>query len=96
MTLRRDGPTDTGLTVRYLTVDGTARAGDGDYVAMTTGTLTFNVGEVQRSISVRVLDDATPEGKEMFYVKVYEIIGRCSTLLYWISFNVFDFDIYLQ
>ena len=50
------------VTVDYATADGTATAG-ADYTAA-TGTLSFAPGELQKTISVAVLDDAHDEGTE--------------------------------
>ncbi len=49
-------------TVRYATADGTATAGE-DY-AGTSGTLAFEAGVTERTVSVPVLDDAHDEGTE--------------------------------
>ncbi|MEC9433776.1 MAG: Calx-beta domain-containing protein [Pseudomonadota bacterium] len=53
---------DTPVTVRYATEDGTARAGQ-DYAAA-SGTLTFAAGETAKTVRVAVLDDAAHEGEE--------------------------------
>ena len=50
------------VTVDYATSDGTATAGS-DYTA-TSGTLTFAAGEMSKTVSVPVLDDAHDEGSE--------------------------------
>ena len=56
-------PTSTqSVTVQYATTNGTARAGE-DYTA-TAGTLTFDPGDVAKTVSVPVLDDAKDEGEE--------------------------------
>ena len=52
------------VTVDYATSDGTATAGS-DYTG-TSGTLTFAVGETQKTVSVPVLDDGVDEGEETF------------------------------
>ena len=52
------------VTVDYATTDGTASAGE-DYTA-TSGTLTFEAGTVEQTVSVPVLDDASDEGEETF------------------------------
>ena len=52
------------VSVDYATADGTATAG-ADYTA-TSGTLTFAVGETEKTVSVALLDDAIDEGKETF------------------------------
>ena len=51
------------VSVDYATEDGTAAAG-ADYTA-TSGTLTFAAGEMAKTVSVPVLDDAIDEGKEV-------------------------------
>ena len=61
------------VTVGYATADGSARAG-ADYEAV-SGTLSFAVGEAQRSIAVRVLDDAVDEGEETFTLSLSEAVG---------------------
>ena len=50
------------VTVAYATSDGTATAG-ADYTAA-SDTLSFAVGETQKTVSVAVLDDAHDEGDE--------------------------------
>ena len=60
VTLNR-APSGT-VTVDYATSDGTATAGS-DYTAA-SGTLTFAAGEISKTVSVPVLDDAHDEGSE--------------------------------
>ena len=50
------------VTVDYATSDGTATAGS-DYTGV-SGTLTFAAGEVAKTVSAQVLDDAHDEGSE--------------------------------
>ena len=50
------------VTVEYATSNGTATAGD-DYTA-TSGTLTFTPGDVAKTVSVPIADDAIDEGAE--------------------------------
>ena len=52
------------VTVNFATADGTAFAGS-DYVA-TSGTLTFQPGETNKTISVALIPDAAPEPDETF------------------------------
>ena len=52
----------TIVTVDYATSNGTAVA-PGDY-ATTSGTLTFNIGELSKTFAVPVLNDGTFEGSE--------------------------------
>ncbi|MFW2438053.1 MAG: FG-GAP-like repeat-containing protein, partial [Arenicellales bacterium] len=53
------------ITVDYATVDGSATDISGDYVA-TNGTLTFVPGEVLKTVSVTILDDAEAEVSETY------------------------------
>ena len=50
------------ITVDFATSNGTATAGD-DYTA-TTGTLTFSLGDVTKTVSVPILDDVVNDGQE--------------------------------
>jgi Ca2+-binding RTX toxin-like protein len=53
------------VTVNYTTADGTALVADGDYTA-TNGTLTFNPGELVKTITVGVAGDTKFEANELF------------------------------
>ena len=57
-----DRETTNTVTVEYATADGTATAGS-DYTA-TSGTLTFQPGETEKTVSVPVLEDDHDEGSE--------------------------------
>ena len=74
ISIRKDGPTNNTVTLKYQTVDGTATAGS-DYEAIVAGEITFNNGELLKEVTVRVLDDSEAEGAETFFLQVYEIIG---------------------
>jgi YVTN family beta-propeller protein len=56
------------VTVNYATADGTATAGS-DYQS-TSGTLTFNAGETQKTINVMVNGDILDEADETFLVNL--------------------------
>jgi hypothetical protein len=56
--------TDQVVTVNYSTVNGTAIAGS-DYTA-TSGSLTFNIGETSKAVSVSVRGDTAIESNETF------------------------------
>ena len=47
-----------------------------DYEYIDSGETTFNQGEVQKTIPVKIKDDIEPEGAEYFYLQVYNIIGE--------------------
>ena len=61
------------VTVDYATRDGTAKAGE-DY-EHTRGTLSFAAGELGKTVSVPVLDDALDEGEETFTLKLMNARG---------------------
>ncbi|MYG65107.1 MAG: hypothetical protein F4206_00040 [Gammaproteobacteria bacterium] len=61
------------VTVDYATADGTAVAGE-DYTA-TRGTLSFAEGELEKTVSVPILDDALDEGSETFTLRLRNAQG---------------------
>jgi hypothetical protein len=58
------------VSVNYATKDGTAKVSDNDYVA-TSGQLLFAKGETTKTISVTIKGDTKKEGKENFYVDLF-------------------------
>ena len=56
------------VTVRYRTVDGTAKAGE-DYAAA-SGRLVFAAGEIEKAVRVPVRDDAHDERRERFRLRL--------------------------
>ncbi len=63
------------VTVRYATVNGTAKSGrTGDFTA-TSGTLTFNPGQTTKAISVAVRNDTLVEPDETFFVDLSRASG---------------------
>ena len=66
--VRLSNPSHQTITVAFATADGTATAGV-DYVA-TSGTLTFNPGEITKSVSVEVTGDNVDETNETFVVNL--------------------------
>lgn len=58
---------DYPVTVSYATADGTA--GPADYAAK-SGTITFELGETTKTVSVDVAGDTTPEPAETFHVRL--------------------------
>jgi regulation of enolase protein 1 (concanavalin A-like superfamily) len=61
------------VTVRYVTSDGTAKAGS-DYVAA-AGTLTFAPGQLVKSVSVRLKPDAATELDESLFLTLSQPTG---------------------
>jgi uncharacterized protein (TIGR03790 family) len=64
--VRLSGSSAETVTVNYATVDGTALAGS-DYTA-TSGTLTFLPGQLSRTFTFTILDDADDESDEVFTI----------------------------
>ncbi|NQW48621.1 MAG: cellulose binding domain-containing protein, partial [Planctomycetes bacterium] len=62
--LSLSAPSSVPVTVRFTTVDGTAKAG-ADYAA-TTGLVTFPAGTTRQELRVAVTGDATVEPDEVF------------------------------
>ncbi len=71
-------PAGQTVTVDYATADGSAVAPD-DYVAIGTTTLTFNVGESSKPVSVTINDDAVDEPDEDFTVGLSNPSGASIT-----------------
>lgn len=62
------------ISVNYSTVDGEALA-PGDYVAG-ADTVVFAPGEVKKSVTVGIVDDAEPESVEAFTIDILGITGN--------------------
>jgi len=69
---------DQPVTMSFKTVDGTAKTGNTDYVAK-TGTLTFNPGEITKTITIDVKGDSRRENNEDFYL---DLFGLSSNALF--------------
>lgn len=61
-------PAETDITLRYATVEGTAKAGK-DY-ASRSGNLTFEAGQTRAEIVVPIKNDLLLEGNERFSLRV--------------------------
>ena len=68
-TVRLSEASSKPVTVRYATEDGTAKAWDRDYAGV-SGTLRFNPGETEKTITVLVSGDAKWELDETFSVRL--------------------------
>jgi hypothetical protein len=58
---------DRAVTLAYRTANGTATAGDNDYVSK-SGTLTFAAGQTTKTVTVVVKGDNRSEADETFYL----------------------------
>ena len=74
LTIERGGDGSDTVDVFYQTVDGIATSTSGDYQPK-TAKVTFDVGEFQKTISIMVLNDSTPEGVETFKVSLLNSTG---------------------
>jgi hypothetical protein len=70
-TVTLSAPSGQSVTVNYATADGTATQPT-DYQAIPTTTITFNPGEVAKTINVAVNGDAAVESAETFFVNLAE------------------------
>lgn len=66
--IRRRGRVDVPATVRVETIDGTATSGE-DYIELRQVVL-FQPGEVQRKVSVQIVQDNQWEPDETFFLKL--------------------------
>lgn len=60
-------------TVVYSTANGSATSGS-DYIAQ-SGTLTFNIGDTTKLITISVVGDSTDENDETFFVNLSNPVG---------------------
>ncbi len=68
ITVKLNAPSNVVVAVNYATSDGTAKAGS-DYTA-TSGMLSFNPGEISKTFSVPITDDALGEANETLNVSL--------------------------
>lgn len=73
-TIRLSNPTTQTVTVKYRTIDDTATVADNDYVA-TNGTITFNPGETEKTITVQAIADRKFEPTERFIVRLEDAVN---------------------
>ncbi len=66
---------ESELTVDVNTLDGTATAADGDYLAITDQTLTFSPGDLSKTVTVSVNGDTKVEPDETFTVQLSNVVG---------------------
>ncbi|MFM6406279.1 MAG: Calx-beta domain-containing protein, partial [Microcystis sp.] len=73
VTVKLTGISHQAFTVDYSTNNGTAKAGQ-DYTSV-SGTLTFNAGESQKTITIPINNDSNYEGNETFTLNLSNPIG---------------------
>ncbi|MDA1164900.1 MAG: autotransporter-associated beta strand repeat-containing protein [Planctomycetota bacterium] len=78
-TVTLDRESDTVTTVDFSTANGTTgTSADGD-VQATSGTVTFNPGETEKTITVLVVGDLVDEVDEQFFVNLTNPVGLLIT-----------------
>ncbi len=75
-TVTRGGGVTGTATVQYATYDDSALAGT-DYTA-TSGTLTFNPGEMQKQIAIPLIRHTTAQGQISFLVRISNVTGNAT------------------
>ena len=76
ITVSLSKPSAGSVSVLLRTEDGTAKAADGDYVALAAGTLvSFSPGQTSRVIEVPIVGDRTFEDDETFTVVLSDAQG---------------------
>jgi hypothetical protein len=73
-TVRLSAPSSVPVTVQYATANGTAKVSGGDYYAK-SGTLTFQPGQISKTITVLVRGDRSREADETFFVNLANAQG---------------------
>ena len=70
-TIKLDAPAkQDGLSIEYLTVDGTAQEDDFDFDLIVPTTITFDTGEQNKTFSVYINGDTNIEPDESFFVRL--------------------------
>lgn len=73
-TIRLSNPTTQTVTVNYRTIDESAKVSDNDYVAA-SGSITFNPGEVEKTITIQANADRKFEPTERFIVQLENAVN---------------------
>jgi probable HAF family extracellular repeat protein len=73
ITVARNGGSNGGVTVKYATSDGTAKAGS-DYTA-TSGTLSFDENEFSKNFTIPITNDALDEADETVNLALSDAVG---------------------
>jgi uncharacterized repeat protein (TIGR01451 family) len=74
-TIPLSAPSNSPVTVKYRTADGSASAAEGDYVAIPATTLTFSPGETTKTVGVTINGDLRHETGEGFFVQLSSPTG---------------------
>ena len=69
-----DRPAEEIVTVAYQTTNGTAKAGDDDFISE-TGTVTFQPGDIAEEVAIGIVGDTMDEDDEVFGVQLSSPTG---------------------
>jgi hypothetical protein len=70
-TVTLSAPSEKVVTVNFATADNSAKHGDGDYVRISSGSISFAPGETSKTIGVTVNGDSRKEKDEKFFVNLF-------------------------
>ncbi|XP_058512174.1 adhesion G-protein coupled receptor V1 [Ochotona princeps] len=84
-TVLRNGSLDVACTFQYVTRDGKATAGEGDFVPVEKGEALFEVGVREQYLSIFVHEDGIPETDEPFYIVLFNSSGDTVVYRYGIA-----------
>lgn len=90
ITVNRTGGTSGTVGITYATSNGTGKSGS-EYTT-TTGTLTFNPGDLSKAFTVPIIDDATIDGSKTFLVTLSVPTGSPSLGTTSIEVTILDND----
>ena len=75
-----DAPSGREVRIPRVTRDDTARAADGDYVALASGDVVFAPGVTRQTVRVRTLDDDVVESAEIVWLDLGPMDNNTATI----------------
>ncbi|NJA05603.1 hypothetical protein HC024_07695 [Methylococcaceae bacterium WWC4] len=88
--VRLDKPNTGTVTVDYSTYNGTATA-NGDFEA-SSGSLTFAAGETEKTVRITLLNDASPESLQNFFLRLTSPSANATVADEWGMASIVDND----
>jgi uncharacterized delta-60 repeat protein len=87
----RDGDTNATVSVDFILTAGEGAVPDADFTTA-SGTLTFNPGETNQTISVSILDDELPEPQKFITLYLTNLVGDSLLTNSLLSIRLIDND----
>lgn len=87
----RDGDTNATVSVDFILTAGEGAVPDADFTTA-SGTLTFNPGETNQTISVSILDDELPEPQKFITLYLTNLVGDSVLTNNLLSIRLIDND----